>query len=535
MTPPPAADVPALLAALGRDLAPPLDGMLQDGPRWARVQAQMEALVTARLEGHVPAGTLEALLDAMPAPDNPRARAIGHLLRAHLLLDGDAATAALDCLTADLSGDGPHTTLAQADYVLRGLNFALWSNRIRVRDPQAHDLAQRALWRSILKAYRPALAGRRPVAPADRQRDLIVLLTGQFVRGMHQPSLDIVDFARTLILRLGRRVVLVNTADGPVSTHFPCLGGFISTADDELVSVRRLTADGLPIPFRHLPPGFTSPDMAAAMVDEILDLKPDMVLSFGTMSVVADLCRGLVDVVAIPYGSYLPLAEPDYLALPRPVGPGDDAALAAAGLTRGRVLSINYTYAPPPAGAPRSRVALGVPEDAILTAIVGLRLGSEVTPAFAAALDDLVRREPRLFFLFVGPMDDYGPRVAPNPHLAARSRAHGYETDVMAVLGVCDLYLNPPRGGGGSSAAYALSAGVPAYSLAAGDVAIVVGPAFHLAGFGDFAATATRLADDAGARASAVAAARARFAQLSSRHEMLRQILDGIRARRATG
>ncbi|MFV3074098.1 hypothetical protein [Niveispirillum fermenti] len=535
MIPQPAADVPALLAALGRDLAPPLDGMLYDADRWARLQGRMEALVAARQEGRVTEAALGAVLDAVPPPDTLRSRAILHLLRAHLLLDGDGATAAVDCLAADLSADRPRTMLAQADYVLRGVNFALWSNRIRVNDPHAHDLALRRLWHAILQAYRPALAGRQPVARADRQRDLIVLLTGQFVRGMHQPSLDIVDFARTLILRLGRRVVLVNTADGPVSAHFPCLGGFTSSADAELVAIRRLTADGLPIPFRHLPPGFTSPDMAAAMVDEILDMKPDMVLSFGTMSPVADLCRGLVDVVAIPYGSYLPLAEPDYLALPRVVGPGDDAALAAAGLTRGRVLSINYTYAPPPAGAPRSRAALGVPEDAILTAIVGLRLASEVTPAFAAVLDDMVRREPRLFFLFVGPMEEYDHRVAPCPHLAARSRAHGYETDVMGVLSVCDLYLNPPRGGGGSSAAYALSAGVPAYSLAAGDVGTVVGPAFHLAGFGDFAVAAARLADDPAARAAAVAAARARFAQLSSRQEMLRQILDGVRALRATG
>lgn len=458
-----------------------------------------------------------------------------HLLRASALRDGRAVTDAIEALDADLNSPRPHHTLIQADYILRGIIFSVWTNRFTPSNPGARDMAIRRLWHTILNHYRAAMPARDPVPPSSRQRDLIVITTGQFIRGAHQPSKDMLDFVTKLVLRLGRRVVLINTADGPVNAYYPYLGGFVSSVDHELVTQTQLTINGLPIPFIHLPPGFTDPQMAADIRDRILALKPDLVLSFGTLCPVSDLCRGLLDVVAIPYGSYLPFSEPTWLALPRPITPQETPALAVGGLTPEKVIRIEYSYAPPPVVTIRDKAGLGLDDDAILTVIVGLRLGREVTPDFAAALDAAVQAEPRLFFLFVGEMDNYADLVAPHPALAARSRAHGHETDVMGLMAAADLYINPPRGGGGTSAAYALSCGIPAYSLNSGDVGVVVGPAFHLSSYADFAPAATRYTDDPDLRAQLQEKAKARFAEISSRERMLRQILDGVKAMRATG
>ncbi len=530
------ADTPqALIDGLRRDLASGLDEPLYEGEVWVRCERAVDLLMGLRVQGRLDEGPMRALLDALPPPADARQRTIGHLLRAMLLREAGATTAALWNVVEDMAAPQPRHTLEQADYILRAIVYGVWSNRLPVADSGDHDRAQRALWRALIGRYRPALAGRAPVPAGDRQRDLVVLLTGQFMQGMHQPSLDMLDFARTLIVRFGRRVALINTADGPVSAHFPFLGRFSSASDPTLYNASQLVSDRLPIPFLHLPVGFTAPEMAAGIVDEILALKPDLVLSFGTMSPVADLCRGLLDVVSIPFGTYLPMAQPTWVALPRPLTAGDEEGLAASGLDRDRVIPIAYTYAPPVTGAPKTRAALAVPDDAIAVAIIGLRLGQEVTPAFAATLDDLVRREPRLFFLFVGPLDNHAELVAGLPDLARRSTAHGYDIDVVSVLAACDLYLNPPRGGGGASAAYALSRGVPAYSLAAGDVGTVVGPGFHLPALADFATHASRFADDAAKRERLREAARRRFDEISSRKEMLRQILDGVKAMRAKG
>lgn len=517
-------------AALGHALAEGVEEPLYDAALWQQCEQLLEQMREALAAGADPA-PVTRMLAALPAPENRRAQTLALLLRANLLQDGAATTQALDGAAADLASASPQHSLAQADYLLRAVVFGCWSNRLPVADPAAHDMALRRLWRAIMDRYRAETPLPPPLTRAERERDLVLVITGQFMQGMHQPSLDILDFLSTLVLRLGRRVALINTADGPASAHLPFLGGMVGSAEAELQGLDSLSVNGLPVPFLHLPPGFTGPTLAASTLAHIRALRPDMVLAFGTMNPVADLCRDLLDVVAIPFGSYMPLAEPGFLALPRPLLPGDAPALAMGGLTPERVIPIQYSYAPPPARQTRSRTDLGVPADAILTLIIGLRLVQEVTPAFAEALDQAIQQEPRLFFLFVGPLDgdDWAARL---PFLAARSRRHGYDEDVMSILPLADLYLNPPRLGGGSSAAFALSCGVPALGLPLGDVATVIGADFQLADYSHLPPFAHRWADDPAWRKAQRLKAKARFSEISSRETMLRSILNGVKARR---
>lgn len=521
-----------LTIALRQELSAGLAAILADAGRWMRAQAMAEGIAAALADGGDPARPA-ALLSSLPPPVDAREAVLLHLLRATALRDGQAPTLALTALADDLRAPRPTLSLAQADYILRGVNDGIWANRLCVSDPLAHDLAARRVWHALLDRYRALMAPREPVPRAELQRDLIVLMTGQFITGMHQPSINMRHFISRLVLRLGRRVVLINTADGPAESLFPFLAGFTGVADPDLAGANQLVIDRLPVPFIHLPAGFTGPDQVAALRDHLLSLRPDLVLSFGTMSVAADLCREVLDVVAIPFGSYLPVAEPTWLALPRAQKPADLQAFAIAGLSPERVMRIDYSYDPPVKGEPLSRSDLAVPDAAILTAVIGLRLGQELTPAFLAALEAMLVQEGRLFFLFVGPVDDAAGMLAPYPRLALRSRALGFVADVTRVLAVTDLYLNPPRGGGGASSAYALACGVPVFTLDQGDVATVTGPDFHLADLADFAALAGRFADDANYRADMKQAALARFDQISSRERMLRQILDGVKGMRA--
>ncbi len=526
------AELKGLTIALRQELSAGLGAVLEDAGRRMRAQAIAEGIAAALAAGGDPARS-SALLSSLPPPADAREAVLLHLLRATALSDGQAPTLALAALAEDLAATVPLLTLAQADYILRGVNHGIWSNRLRVSDPLAHDLAARRVWHALLDRYRDLMPPRDAVPSAQRQRDLIVLMTGQFITGMHQPSINMRHFISRLVLRLGRRVVLINTADGPAESLFPFLAGFTGGADPDLAGANQLVIDRLPVPFVHLPPGFTGPDQAAALRDHLLSLKPDLVLSFGTMSVAADLCRDVLDVVAIPFGSYLPVAEPTWLALPRAQKPTDLPAVAIAGLTPERVMRIDYSYDPPARGEPLSRAILEAPDDAILTAVIGLRLEQELTPAFLATLETMLAQEPRLFFLFIGPVADAAGMLAPYPRLALRSRALGFVGDVTQVLAVTDLYLNPPRGGGGASSAYALACGVPVFTLDQGDVATVTGPDFHLRRLTDFATLAGRFADDAAYRIEMKQAALARFDQISSRERMLRQILDGVKAMRA--
>lgn len=50
--------------------------------------------------------------------------------------------------------------------------------------------------------------------------------------------------------------------------------------------------------------------------------------------------------------------------------------------------------------------------------------------------------------------------------------------DALAVIECCDLYVNPKRSGGGSSASEALYKGIPVVTLPNGDVSIAAGSEF---------------------------------------------------------
>ena len=95
----------------------------------------------------------------------------------------------------------------------------------------------------------------------------------------------------------------------------------------------------------------------------------------------------------------------------------------------------------------------------------------------------------------------------------------------------CDAYLNPPRYGGGSSAAFALAMGVPVLTLATGDVANIAGPRFVFASFDEIKAFVGRAATDLDHRREWSATAKARFDAIADREGMLRQIVDGVAAR----
>jgi len=53
-----------------------------------------------------------------------------------------------------------------------------------------------------------------------------------------------------------------------------------------------------------------------------------------------------------------------------------------------------------------------------------------------------------------------------------------YSPDLVSVYKICDLYANPPRKGGGTSAAYCLAARVPVFSIRYGDVANILPDSF---------------------------------------------------------
>ena len=85
----------------------------------------------------------------------------------------------------------------------------------------------------------------------------------------------------------------------------------------------------------------------------------------------------------------------------------------------------------------------------------------------------------------MGLFEGYEKSIERFPRLSARSHYFPYQEDALAVTECCDIYVNPKRKGGGSSAAEALFMGLPVVTLPFGDVAAAAGERFQVKDYGE--------------------------------------------------
>lgn len=118
-----------------------------------------------------------------------------------------------------------------------------------------------------------------------------------------------------------------------------------------------------------------------------------------------------------------------------------------------------------------SREEYRLPEDKFLICVVGNRLNREITENFLAWMERLADMCKDSIFVIIGDCK----RIWKKTRYAERIFYLGYQENLSNVLTCMNLYVNPPRRGGGGSAIAALAAGIPVLTLPGCDVAGGVG------------------------------------------------------------
>ncbi|HEY0835868.1 MAG TPA: hypothetical protein VGE72_18335, partial [Azospirillum sp.] len=102
----------------------------------------------------------------------------------------------------------------------------------------------------------------------------------------------------------------------------------------------------------------------------------------------------------------------------------------------------------------------------------------------------------------------------------------GHVNDIRAFYARVGAFLNPPRQGGGGSAAFAIGEGVPVVTLGWGDVASVAGPDFHAADRARYVERAAALYADTEFRKAQSVLAKARYDTVVDRRHSVQRLLD---------
>lgn len=312
----------------------------------------------------------------------------------------------------------------------------------------------------------------------QRNQNLVVVVTSQLIAIEHGPTKITLGRCATLIRQMGKRVLLINTAEmisgvGMVPWYKAKLGMY----DKKFLAYEEQVWKGTRIPFYQCEQIMPDVEEYRALLTQVIRLKPCMVISIGANSIFANICRKLVPTLAVgTFPSTLVHTLMRYQTLGRPIEEYDRIFLKRRGKTEDHVIEGVFTSDLREETEVVSRQDWQIPNDAFVMAVVGGRLDDEVTDEFLAMLESVIN--DGTFVIFVGLDKEYEARLIRYPILEKHSRLLGFQKDTLALCGQYDLYVNPHRRGGGTSSVEAMSKGVPVVTTAFGDVSVNAGEAF---------------------------------------------------------
>lgn len=133
-----------------------------------------------------------------------------------------------------------------------------------------------------------------------------------------------------------------------------------------------------------------------------------------------------------------------------------------------------------------SRKDVGISEDSFVVCMVGARLNKEISDEIWTEIEQLLIEDYNVEVALIGGFDGINEVVAKYPKLEGKIKNLGFCTDALSRIDLCDLYINPIRKGGATSAVEAMSLGVPVLTVNYGDVAGTVGQEFYCETVSDY-------------------------------------------------
>lgn len=209
------------------------------------------------------------------------------------------------------------------------------------------------------------------------------------------------------------------------------------------------------------------------LLDEIERFDPDLVMFVGLTSPLMFPLYAGRPVLGLSIHAVAPMAPADVWLTADPALAGRVSAEWGDGLPAAYGHYHPFRIKLGPESAPLSRADLGIAAGQLAMISVGSRLASEIAGPWASRMLATLARHPQLVWVLAGAQGALPPALAAAD--PAQVRLLPYRTDLRSVLRCCDLYVNPPRPGGGFSAAEAMAEALPVLAYADGDAGSKLG------------------------------------------------------------
>lgn len=337
-------------------------------------------------------------------------------------------------------------------------------------------------WRLMEEAFRitkksfglPAVK----IEGKDLNDDYAVVIIEQFLAVQHGPTKTVLDRCAVLQKELNKKVILINTAEcmsvtGVVPYYDYCVGGYNeSFLNDETVEWK-----GETISFYQC--NRNMPDFLELrqLLNMILNIKPSIVVLVGGPSVLASLVNEYIPVfsVGLTQSGIVP-SMASFMAVEERLLDKCGSIVEKMGRDKNCLIPGRFTFSLKPQTESHTREEFGIKEDEYVIAVIGTRLDEEITDSFMEMFEHIVFDKMRI--LIMGHCTRMDEILRKHPSVSDYIQYLGQCNDILSMLELCDIYVNPHRSGGATSAVEAMFKGKPVLTTDFGDVRGVVDEEF---------------------------------------------------------
>ena len=309
-----------------------------------------------------------------------------------------------------------------------------------------HTSKDTDLYNHILREWTETLSDALTPIPADkRNKDYITL---QYLSDTHTPTKTALERLYTLGKSMGKRVLCYNTKEQYTLKGFlPFYGAFKRHIIKEYDGSHMMSYKDYSFPFYQPVEEMPNEKVIRNLIHELRTTPPYEIIMIGDHSIIGDLCSNIVPTICIPLTfSTLPKKEHQYVATSKYLSDSMKKEMKAEGYCIDSIIESTFTFEMRPQTTTLTRAELGLPQDKFLLAVVGLRLDADVTSAFIASMEKIF--DQNIHIVFAGYYEKYQDLCEQDPAFKAHTTFIGYQNDILALMEICDLFVNPPRVGG---------------------------------------------------------------------------------------
>lgn len=342
-----------------------------------------------------------------------------------------------------------------------------------------NDVNNEYLLYMVIDSFKEKLHNYLTFIPRERRNSkLALIITSQFLSTGHGPTKS--ALARCAALKkAGREVLLINTAElQPWVGSVPFYNAFFGVYNENHLEVEYMEWNEVKVPFFQCENNMPDIETYKCVLETVQNIKPEYAVEIGGGSILASLVNECIPVLSVGMvPSSIGEFTTDYCTLGRRLNDNDRQKIKKLGKREEHVIEHKFTSDLIKQEQLVTRKMLGISKDAFILAVVGARLSYEADNKFFDMLE-CVAEEEDITIMMLGYFDREDEVKQKYPALSEKIIFEGFKHDILAYLGVCNLYVNPIRTGGGTSCVEAMQKGLPVVTTGNGDVAVNAGEGF---------------------------------------------------------